>query len=88
LREFNKSVSAEDFFILFTTSKTCDFDLPKNSGIVDAENWFEYFGPWANRLFLFHQIAVGHNSSIANEDKKRIYQEVVDGKPLSPKRIC
>jgi hypothetical protein len=89
-REYKKSVSAEGFFILFTTSETCDFDLPKNSGIVDAGNWFAYFGPWANRLFLFHQIVVGHNPSLANEKKRKsyIYQEVVDGKHLSPKRIC
>lgn len=35
-QEYEKSVSAEDLFMLFTTTETSNFTLPKNSGIVDA----------------------------------------------------
>lgn len=48
-QEYKKSVSAKDIFMLITTARTDNFILPKNSGIVDADNWFVYFGPWANK---------------------------------------
>lgn len=92
-QEYEKSVSAQDFFMLFTTAETSNFTLPKNSGIVDAGNWFDYFGPWANRLFMFHQVILGDDSpSLTNQKKRKKesidynYEDVVDGKKPSPKR--
>ena len=65
--------------MLITTARTDNFILPKNSGIVDADNWFVYFGPWANRLFMFHQVNVG-----GSRQKKRKndydYQDLMDAK--------
>jgi hypothetical protein len=52
--ERNKAASPHDFFILFTTNeRRSDIALPGNSGIVDAENWSEYFGPFAGRAFFY-----------------------------------
>ena len=78
-QEYKKSESAKDFFMLITTARTDNFILPKNSGIVDADNWFVDFGPWANRLFMFHQVNVG-----GSRQKKRKndydYQDLMDAK--------
>ena len=54
IRERQKAASPEDFFLLITTSKIPDMHtpLPKNSGIVHAGNWKDYFGPFAGRMFL------------------------------------
>jgi hypothetical protein len=46
--ERQKAASTEDFFLLITTCKFRE-TLPKNSGIVHAENWRDYFGPFAGR---------------------------------------
>jgi hypothetical protein len=53
LNERNKVASKRDFFILFTTKNCNKFELPENSGIVDKENWNNYFGPFAHRAFVF-----------------------------------
>lgn len=56
---FNKNLRSQrlhDFFMLFTAAETSNFTLPR---IVDPGNWVDYFGPWANRLFIFHQVIVG-----------------------------
>src|SRR5688572_8760915 len=37
--EREKSAGDRDFFILFTTGESDDFDHPENSGIVDKSNW-------------------------------------------------
>jgi hypothetical protein len=37
--ERKKSVSNQNFFILFTTARSLNFKLPKNLGIVDVSNW-------------------------------------------------
>jgi hypothetical protein len=52
--ERQKAASPEDFFLLITTSKIPDMQtpLPENSGIVHADNWKDYFGPFAGRMFL------------------------------------
>jgi len=50
--ERKKAASDDDFFILFTT-QNCNIQLPKNSGIVDKQNWEHYFGPFAGRSFIF-----------------------------------
>src|SRR5262249_52354730 len=41
--EREKAASEDDFFILLTTQERCDIRLPKNSGIVDKQNWLDYF---------------------------------------------
>ncbi|CAB4423970.1 unnamed protein product [Rhizophagus irregularis] len=51
--ERKKSAGDKDFFILFTTSKTEDFDIPMNSGIVDESNWNDYFGPFSGRAYNY-----------------------------------
>lgn len=78
-QEYKKSVSAKDFFMLITTARTDNFILPKNSGIVDADNLFVYFGPWANRLFMFHQVNVGDSRQKKRENDYN-YQDLVDAK--------
>jgi len=51
--EHNKAASPQDFFILFTTNeRRSDIALPRNPGIVDAQIWSEYFGPFAGRAFI------------------------------------
>ncbi|CAB5349616.1 unnamed protein product [Rhizophagus irregularis] len=53
LNERNKVASTHDFLMLYTT-KDCDkLELPENLGIVDKKNWNKYFGPFANRAFIF-----------------------------------
>ena len=78
-QEYKKSVSAQDFFMFITTARTNNFILPENSGIVDADNWFVYFGPWANRLFMFHQVHVGDSRQKKRENDYN-YQDLVDAK--------
>ena len=40
--------------MFFTTQeKPCNIKLPVNSGIVDRENWENYFGPFAGRAFVY-----------------------------------
>jgi hypothetical protein len=58
-------VSDQDFFILLPTAQANNFPLPENSGVVDKGCWFEYFGPWANRLSLEDQ------SHSTNQEKRR-----------------
>lgn len=91
-QEYKKSVSAQDFFMLFTTVETSNFTLPKNSGIVDAGNWFDYFGPWASRLLMFHQLILGDGRPSPADQKKRErkstdynYGAIVNGKKPSLK---
>ncbi|CAG8675082.1 756_t:CDS:1, partial [Paraglomus occultum] len=31
----------------------CDIELPNNSGIVDKQNWQDYFGPFAGRSYIY-----------------------------------
>jgi hypothetical protein len=53
LEEKSKSASQEDFFILFSTSASDDFELPSNSALVDSSNWKEYYGPyWARAFYM------------------------------------
>jgi hypothetical protein len=85
-QEYEKSVSDQDFFILLTTAQANNFPLPENSGVVDKGCWFKYFGPWANRLFMFHQLIIDHEdqSHTTNQGKWRagydIYKDIVDGR--------
>ncbi|CAI2187981.1 9216_t:CDS:2, partial [Funneliformis geosporum] len=51
--EREKSAGDRDFFILFTTGESDNFDLPENSGIVDKSNWNNYFGPFAGRAYNY-----------------------------------
>ncbi|CAG8447929.1 3563_t:CDS:2, partial [Gigaspora rosea] len=50
-QERKKSVSENDFFILFTTAENCNVKLPKRSGIVDGKVFKDYFGPFAGRAY-------------------------------------
>ncbi|KAF9418111.1 hypothetical protein BGZ76_004441, partial [Entomortierella beljakovae] len=50
--EREKAVSNLDFFILFT-SRVLDITLPRNSGVVDKNNWNTYFGPFAGRALIY-----------------------------------
>ncbi|CAG8444371.1 8373_t:CDS:2 [Funneliformis caledonium] len=50
--ERNKAASKKDFFILITT-KDLDIELPQNSGIVNKQNWNQYFGAFSGRAFIF-----------------------------------
>ncbi|KAN0070583.1 hypothetical protein V8E54_011452 [Elaphomyces granulatus] len=85
-QEYEKSVSDQDFFILLTTAQANNFPLPENSGVVDEGCWFKYFGPRANRLFMFHQLIIDHEdqSHTTNQGKWRagydIYKDIVDGR--------
>lgn len=76
-QEYKKSVSAKDFFMLITTARTDNFILPKNSGIVDADNWFVYFRLWTNRLFMFRQVNIGDTRQ---KKRKNDYEDLVDPK--------
>ena len=50
--ERKKSANATDLFIFYTTAKDCgEIRLPPRSGIVDGDNWNEYFGPFAGRTY-------------------------------------
>ncbi|RUS15929.1 hypothetical protein BC937DRAFT_91797 [Endogone sp. FLAS-F59071] len=51
--ERNKAASSQDFFILFTTQKDCNINLPRYSGIVDGTCWNDYYGPFAGRAFIY-----------------------------------
>src|SRR5206468_10543098 len=54
LKERTMCASSRDFFILFNTQEQpCDIQLPANSGIVDKNNWGDYFGPYAGRAFIY-----------------------------------
>jgi hypothetical protein len=51
--ERDKSAGPEDFFMLYTTTKTPDdIALPDRSGLVDESCWLSYFGPFAGRAFI------------------------------------
>lgn len=63
-REYDKSVSGRDFFMFITTAESEEFPLLENSGIVHAGNWFAYYGPWANRLFMFHRVFVSDDMGL------------------------
>jgi hypothetical protein len=53
LDEKSKSSSDHDFFILFSTSESNDFELPINAALVDSSNWKEYYGPyWARAFYM------------------------------------
>ncbi|KAJ1540256.1 hypothetical protein HK096_011144 [Nowakowskiella sp. JEL0078] len=52
--EREKAVTKEDYFILFTTS-TYTGNIPNFSAVVDTTVWYEYFGPFAGRAFLWTQ---------------------------------
>lgn len=58
LAERKKSASDNDFFILYTTQKNLNIDLPPLSGLVDGSNWVNYFGPFAGRAFIFTTVGV------------------------------
>ncbi|KAL1914250.1 uncharacterized protein VTP21DRAFT_9090 [Calcarisporiella thermophila] len=53
LSERAKAASERDFFLLYTTAQIEDLELPERSGIVDATNWLDYFGPFAGRAHYF-----------------------------------
>jgi len=79
LEEKSKSSSQKDFFILFSTSDSDDFQLPINSALVDSSNWEQYYGPyWARAFFMKTQQAPSINhgsifqlSSIKGVKRKR-----------------
>lgn len=54
--EFEKAAGEDDFFIEFATSSYPNFnssDFPTDRcGLVCAENYREYFGPFAGRAFF------------------------------------
>ncbi|KAI8595725.1 hypothetical protein EDD21DRAFT_420357 [Dissophora ornata] len=56
--ERGKAASAKDFFILFTTQVTHNINLPWNSGIVDRACWYNYFGPFAARAYVYCDIGL------------------------------
>ena len=55
--ERNKSAGPDDFFLLYTTTKTPDdLALPNLSGLVDESCWDSYFGPFAGRAFIASRV--------------------------------
>ena len=57
--EREKAAAPDDIFVFFTTSSIPSlqangtYDIPPGSVIVMEENWKDYFGPYAGRLYLF-----------------------------------
>lgn len=56
INEREKSSSSRDFFLLFTTTKVNNLELPENSGLVDSSNWCKYFGAFTGRAFAYANI--------------------------------
>ena len=51
-QEWNKAASNNDFFLLFTTDKAFDVKPFEQSGIIHGQNWTDYFGVFASRMFI------------------------------------
>src|SRR5712664_1451901 len=59
IKERKKAASGEDFFMIFTTkSRLEEIKLPRNCGIVSGDNWKKYFGPFADRAFIFRNAII------------------------------
>jgi len=56
IKECEKSSSLKDFFLLFTTMKVNNFELPENSSLIDSSNWRKYFGAFASKMFAYHRL--------------------------------
>jgi hypothetical protein len=66
-----KSADARDLFILYTSAKDCgDIRLPPRSGIVDGNNWMQYFGPFAGRTYRFHCYAAREELKLGYADQE------------------
>jgi len=53
--ERNKAASSDDIFLIFTIDESSASwkkeYLPLNSGLINADNAQEYYGPWSGRVF-------------------------------------
>ena len=52
MEEWKKAATSNDFFLLFTTDKAVDVKPVKQSGIIHGQNWTDYFGVFAGRMFI------------------------------------
>jgi len=86
--ERNKAASKKDFFILITT-KDLDVKLPQNSGIVNKQNWNQYFGPFSGRAFTFAiegppniNTAVRAQLQLVSQVNKTRAEKIVEKRPF------
>jgi len=55
IKEREKSANDDDFFLMCSLYKRFDGSLPHNSGLVTAENFESYYGPFSGRAYYMSE---------------------------------
>ncbi|CAB5381545.1 unnamed protein product [Rhizophagus irregularis] len=53
--ERKKASSVDDYFMLITTKDCSNITIPNNCGIVDKNNWNDYFGLFSGRAYMYSE---------------------------------
>ncbi|GBB85398.1 hypothetical protein RclHR1_11950006 [Rhizophagus clarus] len=54
-KERKKASSVNDYFMLITTQDCSNITIPNNCGIVDKNNWKDYFGLFSGRAYMYSE---------------------------------